>query len=160
MAPRNSSDAMRSACHLEMSKQQNSNPGTLGAKEIAGIIFPPPDEVRDGMWNLWTWEWQSPLIVHLVYFRPWTPSLMSFLRVSSDWMLSYPISQMSTLNPREIKQLGPTINNLKVRIWVLDCPAAKCEFNSSSLLRGKKKRYCFSFSISKKFFEKEDCKEC
>lgn len=138
-----------------MSKQQNSNPGAQGAKEIAGIIFLPPDEVRDGMWNLWTWEWQSPLIVHLVYFRPWTPSLMSFLRVSSDWMLSYPISQMSKLNPREIKQLGPIINNLKVRIWVLDCPAAKCEFNSTSLLRGRKKTvllllFNFKFFLKKK----------
>lgn len=106
------------------------------------------------MWNLWTWEWQSPLIVHLVYFRPWTPSLMSFLRVSSDQILSYPISQMGKLDPRQIKQLGATINNLNVRIWVLDCPAAKCEFNSTSLLRGKKKRYYFSFSISKNFLKR------
>lgn len=138
-----------------MSKQQNSNPGAQGAKEIAGIIFLPPDEVRHGMWNLWTWEWQSPLIVHLVYFRPWTPSLMSFLRVSSDWMLSYPISQISKLNPKEIKQLGPIINNLKVRIWVLDCPATKSEFNSTSLLRGRGKKVLLFLFNFKKFFKKK-----
>lgn len=146
---------MRSACHLEMSKQQNSNPRTLGAKEIAGIIFPPPDEVRDGMWNLWTWEWQSPLIVHLVYFRPWTPCLMSFLRVSSDRMPSYPISQMSKLNPREIKQLG-----IQLIIW-------KSEFESLTVLlqsvnsilhlysEGRKKGIAFPFQFQKIFLKKK-----
>lgn len=34
-----------------MSKQQNSNPGALGARETAGIFFTPADEVRDGNQN-------------------------------------------------------------------------------------------------------------
>lgn len=39
-------------CHLEMSKQQNSNPGVVGARETGGIFSAPPDKVRDGHPNL------------------------------------------------------------------------------------------------------------
>lgn len=64
-------------------KAAKFKPGALGARETAGIFFTRTDEVRDGTWNLWLWEWLSPLMEHHLYFRPWTPGVMEVLKVST-----------------------------------------------------------------------------
>lgn len=128
-------------------KAAKFKPGALGARETAGIFFTRTDEVRDGMWNLWIWEWQSPLIEHHLYFRPWTPGVMEELRVNMRHRYPHPTAQVSTLSLREIEQLQPAVSDLKRQTL----SPYLAEFYSMRCLWEKSRRRYFSFNFQDSF---------